>query len=136
LAVKIFWLKPNDAAWLSPDEVVARLRDCFDNVTEDREAARMLGDRFLKTYRALIEAGHGDEESTPLDVVERQWRDAILVKVSDNTGAAASFEVMVQNEYRLELVFPAKAAFQKKRRAAEKMAKALGYEIEHFDPAE
>src|SRR5438445_13817813 len=73
LAAKIFRLRPSDpASWLSPAEVVAQLRKVFDHVSADTEGARKLGDRFLSKYRMLLQAGLGDKNSTPLEIVERQ----------------------------------------------------------------
>lgn len=92
-----------------------------------------MGNKFVSGYRALMEAGLGDASSTPLDVVERQWRDAVLLCVSDDSEATAPFEVVVRSEDRLELRFPPKTSFQKKRRSAEKAATVLEYTIEHFD---
>ena len=104
----------------------------FDHVSADREEARVLGIQFLNTYRALLELG--DKNSTPLEVIERQWRDALVVRVSDDAEATAPVEVIVKTEDTLQLKFPAKAPFNKKHRSAEKLAGALGYTIEHFDP--
>ena len=133
MARKVFWLHPCDGAcWHSPDEVVRRLTSVFDHVSADREEARILGKSFLSTYRALLELG--DKNATPLEVVERQWTDALVLRVSDDSDASAPFEVIVLTEDTLRLKFPPKAPFQNKRRSAEKMAKALGYTIEHFDP--
>jgi hypothetical protein len=133
LAAKVFWLRPCDGACRhSPDEVVRRLTGTFDHVSADRDEARILGDKFLSTYRALLELGNNN--SMPLDVVERQWNGAIVVRVSDDSAATAPFEVVVLTDDILRLQFPPEAPFQKKRHSAEKMAKALGYVIEHLDP--
>ena len=137
MAAKIFRLRASDgASWLSPAEVVARLKTVFDHVSADPEGARKLGDRFVSKYRRLLQAGLGDKNSTPLETVERQWRDAVIVQASDVSASTAPFQVVVKSAHHLELMFPAKAPFQKKRRAAEKAARALGYAIEHFDPDE
>jgi len=137
LAAKLFWLRPSGAAsWLSPEEVVARLKKVFDHVSADHEGARKLGDRFVSKYRMLLQAGLGAKNSTPLEIVERQWRDAVIVQAWDVSASTVPFQIVVKSEHRLELVFPAKAPFQEKRRAAEKAAVALGYAIEHFDPEE
>jgi hypothetical protein len=134
LPAKVFWLHPcNGGTWRSPDEVLARLSAAFDHVKADRNEARSMGEKFLKTYRALMEYGLGDANSVPLEVVERQWRDAVLLDVSDNSEATAEFQVIVRSEHKLELQFPVKSPYQKKRRSAEKAAKALDYTIEHFD---
>jgi len=133
LARKVFWLHPRDGAyWHSPDEVVRRLTGVFDHVSADREEARILGNSFLRTYRALLELDN--KNATPLEVVERQWSDALVLRVSDESDATAPVEVVVMTEDTLRLKFPPKASFPKKRRSAEKLAKALGYIIEHFDP--
>lgn len=133
MAAKVFWLHPTDrACWHSPDEVVRRLSTVFDHVSADREEARVLGQKLLNTYRALLESG--DKNATPLEVVERQWSDALVLRVSDDSEATAPIEVVVMTEDTLRLKFPPKAPFQKKRRSAEKVAEALGYTIEHFDP--
>jgi hypothetical protein len=132
VAAKAFWLRPCDGAcWHSPDEVVHRLTSVFDHVSADRDEARILGRNFLRTYRALLELGNN--HATPLDVVERQWNGAIVVRVADDSMESAPFEVVVMTEDTLRLKFPPKASFPKKRRSAEKLAKALGYAIEHFD---
>jgi hypothetical protein len=133
LANKVFWLRPPDGAcWHSPDEVVRRVANVFDHVSADRDEACALGKSFLSTYRALLELG--DKNATPLEVVERQWSDALVLRVSDDSEATAPIEVVVMTEDTLQLKFPPKASFQKKRRSAEKFAQALGYVIEHFDP--
>jgi hypothetical protein len=133
LANKVFWLRPSDGGcWHSPDEVVRRVTNVFDHVSADREEARALGKSFLSTYRALLELG--DKNATPLEVVERQWSDALVLRVSDDLEPTAPIEVVVMTEDTLRLKFPPKAAFQKKRRSAEKLAQALEYVVEHFDP--
>jgi hypothetical protein len=133
LAAKVFELRPCDGAcWHSPDEVVRRLTGTFDHVSADRDEARILGEKFLSTYLALLELGNND--STPLEVVKRQWNGAIVVRVSDDSAGTAPFEAVVLTDDTLRLQFPPKAPFQNKRRSAEKVAKALGYVIEHFDP--
>jgi hypothetical protein len=109
-----------------------RLTIVFDHVSADRDEARILGESFLSTYRDLLKLGNSD--ATPLDVVERQWNGAIVLRVSDDSATTAPIKMVVMTDDALRLQFPPKAPFQTKRRSAEKMAKALGYAIEHFDP--
>ena len=135
MATKVFWLRPTEEGrWHSPEEVVGRLTKVFDHVSADREEARILGENFIRTYRKLLGAGLGFGDSTPLHQVEHQWSEALVLRARDDSGATAPFEVVVRTEDTLELRFPSKTPFQKKRRSAEKVAKALGYAIEHFDP--
>jgi hypothetical protein len=137
LAVKIFWLRPSDGArWHTPNEVAARLTKVFDHVSAEREEARILGERFVDRYRALLQAGLGDQSSPPLEVIERQWNGALMLRAWDDSKTTAPIEFIVQTEHKLELRFPPKCPFQTKRRSAEKIASALGYTIEHFDPSE
>ncbi len=134
MATKVFWLHPGDGGcWHSPGDVVSLLASVFDHVSPNREEAHTVGQRFLSSYRALLELGNTN--ATPLEVVERQWKDAIVLRVWDDSGATAAVEVVVKTEDTLQLQFPPRASFQKKRRSAEKMAHALGYVIEHFDPS-
>lgn len=133
--MKVFWLQAKDPdGWLPPRTVVARLQAAFDHVETDWEVGRLLVESFVSKYRLLIKAGPGNANSTPLEVVERRWRDAVVVRVWDDADRTAPVEVVVQTGHRLELRFAPKTAFQRKRRTAQKIATALGYGIEHFDP--
>jgi hypothetical protein len=133
--MKVFWLQPHDGdGWLSPGDVVARLRSAFDNLRVDREAARALGEDVVGKYRRLVDAGLRHQGSVAVDVFERRWRDAVIVRAWDDAETTAPFEAVVKTEDRLELRFPPKMHFQRKRRTAEKVAAALGYRILHFDP--
>lgn len=133
--MKVFWLSAKEPAnWLSPKLAVDRLSNAFDHVTTDWEAGRQFGAEIISTYQRILEAGLEGQTSTPLEVVEREWRDAVVLRGWDDSDATAPFEVVLNTEGQLKLKFAPKTPFQKKRRTAEKVAAALGYQIEHFDP--
>jgi hypothetical protein len=137
LAAKVFWLRPKEGCrWHSPADVVVKLGEVFEAVTIDRDEAIRIGRQFVDTYALLLKSGRGCTSSPPLEVVERQWRDAVVLRVSDGGDAGAPFEVVVCTEDKLRLGFASKTPVQKKRRSAEKAAAALEYDIEYFDPDE
>lgn len=119
MAVKVFWVRPDGATFLPPKQVIVRLRKAFSYVSVDREAGRKLGEQFVDTYRSLLEAS-GDRNSTPLEVVERQWRDAAVVCVSDESDAIAPAEFVLRTADKLELRFALKSPlFQKEANCGE-----------------
>jgi hypothetical protein len=135
--VKVFWLHPAAAGgWLSPAEVVERLRAVFDSVSADRDEGRELGELYVNLYRAMRAAGVGASDSAPVETVERQWSDAVVIRAADAGESSAPFETLVRRDYRLELRFARGTHFRRKQRAAAKAAAALGYVVDCFEPEE
>jgi hypothetical protein len=129
--VKIFRLSPGaDQAWLEPADVVERLRGAFDHVNADEEEGREYAAMYVGTYRRMREAGLGGPGAASIEEVERQWRDAVVVRAGDDDEAGAPFEALLRREYRLELRFATGAHFGRRRRAARKAAAALGYLVD------
>lgn len=132
--MKTYWLSPSEGQpWLSPDEVVARLRPCFPRVLWDAGAAQERARRFIDRYRDLIASGLADENSTPIKVVEHRWSGALLVEVWADVGGVARFQTTVCNEYRLELEFGRGIPARSRRELANAAARVLGYRVESFE---
>jgi hypothetical protein len=112
------------------------LTKAFDEINADETAAREFGRNFVDKYRQLLAAGLGDSTSTPLELVECQWRDAILVFGKDKSRENAPFQVYVQTESPMELRFDGESTYHQRRRTATKIATALEYSVEEFDPNE
>jgi hypothetical protein len=135
--MNVFRLQPSDASrWHTPHAVVECLTTAFDEINADEKAGREFGRNFVDKYRQLLAAGLGDSTSTPLELVERQWRDAILVFGRDNSKENAPFHVYVQTESPMELRFDGESTYQQRRRTAKKIATALEYAVEELDPDE
>jgi hypothetical protein len=135
--MKVFRLLPSDTSqWHTPHEVVSLLTKAYDEIEADENAGREFGEKFIDKYRQLLAAGLGDSTSTPLDVVERQWRDTILVFGRDQSIETAPFYVYVQTESPMELGFDGESTYHQRRRTAKKMATTLEYTVEEFDPDE
>ena len=135
--MKAFSIQPTGTGpWLSPKEVVSRLAGTFDRFKADAEAGRSFGENFVNKYRQLLAVGLGDESSIPLEVVERQWCEAVLVTAADDSEETAPFYAYVQTEHPLELRFGGDTSYEQQRRSADKVALALGYSVEEVDPDE
>jgi hypothetical protein len=133
--MKVFRLHPaDDQGWLVPATVVERLRGAFDHVVADEEEGLGYAAIYVSTYRSMRAAGVGPPDATPVELVERQWRDATVIRAGDDAAGTAPFEVLVRREYRLELRFATGTHFRRKQRTAAKVASALGYVIDCLDP--
>ncbi len=132
--MKVFWLRPaDDESWLAPSDVVERLRGAFDHLVADEEEGLGYADIYVSTYRRMREAGIGPPDAPPVELVEREWRDAVVVRAGDDGAATAAFEVLVRRGYRLEPRFAAGTHFRRKQRTAAKAAQALGYVVDCLD---
>jgi hypothetical protein len=129
----VYWLSAAEGnAWLSPEDVVNRLRAAFDHVLVDRDAGQALAQQFLAKYRKLEEAGLG-VNAIPLREVERQWSVTLLVQAWDDSGPTARFQTVVRVDHYLQLHFAPKTASVRKRRTIKKVADALGYRAVPID---
>ena len=114
MVTKVFCLQPREGKnWLSPAEVSARLKSSFDNVTEDHDLARKLGDQFVSAYRELKAAGIGDLDSLSVEEVEKHWFGAVMVRISDPDAKYAYCEFIAKNRQHIELRFAPKADIPK-----------------------
>ncbi len=132
--MKVYWLSPPAGQpWLTPEQVVCLWQASFPQVRWDFEAAQERGRRFIAQYRALIAAGLGDANSTPLEAVERWWSGSLLVEVWADTDGVARFQAIIYTEHRLELEFGRGVPARARRALANDAAQALGYTVETVD---
>jgi hypothetical protein len=118
---------------LPPEKVVALWKAAYPRVFVDADEARAIGERFLRTYRDLLAAGLGNRESTPIEVVEREWAGALLVEVLLNKENTMGFRTVVKNDCQLELEFGAGVPGRKRRGLALEAARVLGYRVQSVD---
>jgi hypothetical protein len=129
--MKIFRLRPDTGGeWLAPADIVERLRAAFDHADADEEEGREYAAIYVSTYQRMLEAGVGAPGAAPVEAIERQWRDAVVVRARDDGEATAPFEALLRREYRVELRFAAGTHFKRRQRTAQKAAAALGYVVD------
>jgi len=132
--MKVYWLSPPAGQpWLTPEQVVGRWQSSSPHLVWDAEAAQERGRRFIDKYRALIAAGLGAANSTPLESVERWWSGSLLVEVWADADGVARFQTIVYTEHRLELEFGRGVPARSRRALANEAARALGYTVEVVD---
>lgn len=110
----IFRLHPCEGdARHSPEQVVVRLDAVFDHVIADRDEAQRMGAEVVSTFRELLR--RWIDGSTRLGGIERLWRDAVVLRVSDDSDQMAPFKIVVfPTEDKLQFHFAEETPIQKK----------------------